>query len=28
MDAPILEYFLRVVEVGSVNRAAGELHLS
>jgi LysR family nitrogen assimilation transcriptional regulator len=28
MDARILEYFLRVVEVGSINRAAGELHLS
>ena len=28
MDARILEYFLRVVEVGSINRAAGELRLS
>jgi LysR family nitrogen assimilation transcriptional regulator len=28
MDARILEYFLRVVEAGSINRAAGELNLS
>lgn len=28
MDARILEYFLRVVELGSINRAAGELRLS
>jgi LysR family nitrogen assimilation transcriptional regulator len=28
MDARILEYFLRVVELGSINRAANELGLS
>lgn len=28
MEVRILEYFLRVVELGSINRAAAELHLS
>lgn len=28
MDTIRLEYFLRVVELGSINRAAGDLHLS
>ncbi len=28
MDSRLLDYFLRVVELGSINRAAGDLHLS
>ncbi len=28
MEVRVLEYFLRVVELGSINRAAAELHLS
>lgn len=28
MEARLLEYFLRVIEVGSINRAAGDLNLS
>jgi len=28
VEAKLLEYFLRVVELGSINRAAAELNLS